>query len=153
MRNLFFEHSLESTDQLENLDQYNRFGNHPVVYVNYFEAFDYCKWLNDQLMNNKNIPKQLSCLINSNKWFITLPSEAEWEKAARGNDGRIYPWGNTLDKDRLNYRGTRIGRPSPVGCFEKGASPYLHRVFNTHHPIPNQPKGENMAKIYRIQRR
>jgi formylglycine-generating enzyme required for sulfatase activity len=115
---------LQSIGKLENLHQYNRFGNHPVVYVKWFEALDYCKWLNDQLMNNKNIPKQLSDLIKSKKWSIILPSEAEWEKAARGKNGRIYPWGDKFDKDRLNYDDTNIGRPSPVGCFEKGASLY-----------------------------
>jgi len=117
---------LEATSKKESEDwyQYNQYGNHPVVEVNWFEAMEYCSWLTGTLKEYRDLPQQIQDLLQSGKCHIILPSEAEWEKAARGEKGQIYPWGDDLDKKRLNYYENQIGRPSAVGCFAEGVSPY-----------------------------
>jgi len=97
--------------------------NHPVVGVTWYEALAYCAWLTEQLRAWEKTPEPLAGLLQEG-WRITLPSEAEWEKAARGTDDRIYPWGNEPDADRANYNESGIGSVSTVGCFPGGASPY-----------------------------
>jgi len=79
----------------------------PVVGITWYEAAAYCRWLSAQTGEN-----------------YCLPSEAEWEKAARGDDGRIYPWGNQApDKTQANCD-KAVRRTSPVGSYPAGASPY-----------------------------
>jgi formylglycine-generating enzyme required for sulfatase activity len=91
-------------------DCLNGVDNHPVVWVSWDEAVKYCEWLTDKLKDRG--------------WRICLPTEAQWEKAARGVEGRIYPWGDEIDPDKANYRDTGMGGTSPVGCFPKDTSPY-----------------------------
>jgi formylglycine-generating enzyme required for sulfatase activity len=99
--------------------------NHPVVSVNWYEAVSYCRWLNDRLRTWPSTPDLLSELLRSGVWSITLPSEAEWEKAARGtDDARIYPWGLFFSKNNANCAENFLHTTSPVGCFEMGLSPY-----------------------------
>jgi len=109
--------------------------NHPVVSVSWHEAMAYCRWLNEQL--RQLAPERLATidpLSETERRFwqglaggslgIGLPSEAEWEKGARGTEGRIYPWGDEADPNRANYGETGLDATSAVGCFPSGASPY-----------------------------
>lgn len=79
----------------------------PVVGVYWHEAVAYCRWLSAQIGQT-----------------FSLPTEAEWEKAARGPDGRIYPWGNTWESGRANSYEAGVGVTTPVGQYPAGASPY-----------------------------
>ena len=80
---------------------------HPVVNVSWHDAMTYCKWLAEA----------------TDKPY-TLPNEAEWEKAARGPDGRIYPWGDTFDTGKCNVGESDIEDTTPVDKYPQGASPY-----------------------------
>jgi formylglycine-generating enzyme required for sulfatase activity len=97
--------------------------NHPVRYVTWFEATRYCQWLTEQLRTlNKTLTPLAEKLAQG--WQVQLPSEAEWERAARGSKGRRYPWGDEdVASNRANYKETGIGTTSAVGCFPAGATP------------------------------
>ena len=101
--------------------------NHPVVHVTWNDALAYCEWLNEKLIEFAKEEKRHSALwqgLGNGNLHVTLPSEAEWEKTARGVDGRIYPWGDEFDPQKLNIDETSIGTTSVVGSFPLGASPY-----------------------------
>jgi formylglycine-generating enzyme required for sulfatase activity len=80
---------------------------HPVVYVSWHDAIAYCQWLAE---------------VTGKPY--RLPSEAEWEKGARGSEGLIYPWGNRWDARRCNSAEGGKGDTTPVGAYPQGASPY-----------------------------
>jgi len=83
--------------------------DHPVVLISWLDAIAYAQWV---------------AQVMGQPW--RLPTEAEWEKAARGSDGRIYPWGNTWEKARTNTSDGGPKTTTPVGTYvEKAdASPY-----------------------------
>jgi formylglycine-generating enzyme required for sulfatase activity len=104
--------------------RYSSLDNHPVVVVTWNDARAYCEWLTEQLWAWEGTPEPLASLLHDEGWQVRMPTEAEWEKAARGEDGRTYPWGKEADPNRANYNDTGIGTTSAVGCFPGGASPH-----------------------------
>ncbi len=118
--------------------------NHPVVWVTWHEARELTAWLTDRVQQAGWLPAN---------WAVRLPSEAEWEKAARGGERvpqvpqmralqtgleilgdavlvanhaprRVYPWGDEWVKDRANTSKSELSTTSPVGIFPEGVSPY-----------------------------
>ena len=89
--------------------------NQPVVGVCWYEVQAYAAWLT-------NMMRAADILLPGS--IVRLPSEAEWEKAARGTDSRRWPWGNRWDMQRANTLEGRVYFPSPVGAYPRGASPY-----------------------------
>ncbi len=88
--------------------------DHPVRYVSWINAMAYCQWLNGLL--NAELP---------DGFVLRLPAEVEWEKAARGADGREYPWGNEFDQNRCNSAESELRDTTPVGFYSpRGDSPY-----------------------------
>lgn len=83
--------------------------NHPVVRVSHQDAMAFCRWLS--MVERR---------------FYRLPTEEEWEKAARGSgDKRRYPWGDEWDPERCNTQEAGIGKTTPVDMYgKKGASPF-----------------------------
>jgi toxoflavin biosynthesis protein ToxD len=81
--------------------------NHPIDGIRWDEANYFCTWLADKSRSR-----------------VRLPTESEWERAARGGDAREYPWGDRYEPGRANLADLRIRKTTPVGSFPKGASPF-----------------------------
>jgi len=79
----------------------SQFDSYPVIYVDWYSAKTYCEWVDRR-----------------------LPTESEWEMAARGEDGRTYPWGNEPPNNNLLNYNSAVGDTVKVGTYPSGASPY-----------------------------
>ncbi|MFJ6612596.1 formylglycine-generating enzyme family protein [Streptomyces sp. NPDC091289] len=81
--------------------------DHPVIGIAWEEATAYCRWLGERLGLD-----------------VRLPTEDEWERAARGDDGREFPWGDEYRTGLANLVDLGVGTTTPVGSFPEGASPF-----------------------------
>ncbi|HSS50415.1 MAG TPA: SUMF1/EgtB/PvdO family nonheme iron enzyme [Thermoanaerobaculia bacterium] len=123
----------DSSYELQDRKALEGLANYPAVHVTWFEALAYCRWLGEKLKGEakerlaqggkRAKPREFWGGLASGRLVVTLPSEAEWEKAARGTDGRKYPWGEVFDPERANVVENGVREVSSVGCFPGGASP------------------------------
>ncbi|MBI4671919.1 MAG: SUMF1/EgtB/PvdO family nonheme iron enzyme [Chloroflexi bacterium] len=95
------EHLDKRSETREDYYDDPQFANYPVVRVSWNDAKTYCEWVHRRLL-----------------------TEAQWEKAARGTDSRIYPWGNLFDRKLLNSAESGFGDTTPVDQYPDGESPY-----------------------------
>lgn len=93
------------------------FEDHPRERVTWFDAVAFCRWLSWRLGCSYSLDAV-------DKWGVRLPTEYEWEKAARGQDRRPYPYGPVFDMTRSNTRESGFGQTTPVTKYTGSASPY-----------------------------
>ncbi|GAB4527906.1 MAG: hypothetical protein OHK0046_46180 [Anaerolineae bacterium] len=82
-------------------------GKNPVIDIYYFEALAFCRWISNKISH-----------------FVTLPSDAQWIRAARGNTIQKYPWGNAWNGTECNTKESGIRHTTAVDQYPTGASPF-----------------------------
>jgi formylglycine-generating enzyme required for sulfatase activity len=82
-------------------------GDHPRANISWYEAMAFCGWLSAQTGLN-----------------VSLPTEQQWQRAAQGDDDRLYPWGNRFEKSRCNSKESNLRTTTPVNRYTNGVSPY-----------------------------
>lgn len=102
--------TLDSPNQASSIPA-NAINNYPITNITWPEALAYARWLEAKLKASMTTPPELREFLVSGG-HVTLPTEAEWEKAARGEDGRIFPWGNQARNELANYGSDSV---LPVG--------------------------------------
>ncbi|MGO8673799.1 MAG: SUMF1/EgtB/PvdO family nonheme iron enzyme [Capsulimonadaceae bacterium] len=122
-------------------EPHSRYTNHPRDCVSWYDAMAFCRWLSLRLRTT-----------------VTLPTEQQWERAARGSDGRVYPYGDEFDASKGNTFETGLRQSSAVGAFPAGASPYgvMDMSGNVREwtlaEIESAPEGHESSAIRRVVR-
>ena len=121
-------HWFEGLDSIGNraYEQRFQFRNHPRENVTWYQAVAFCRWLT---VKAKSDPSLFPAEVHTDEWRVALPTEWQWEKAARGHDGRVYPWGNEYISSNANVDETvysegpnTLGQTSAVGLYPRGKS-------------------------------
>lgn len=94
-----------------------RISNHPCERVSWYDAMAFCRWLSYRIDNADR-------RAHVESWRVRLPTEWEWEKAARGQDSRSYPWGDSFNSTKCNTAESGHRQTTPVGLYNSGMSPY-----------------------------
>lgn len=108
---LFMDQNPDSHESQQTRDQ------KPVTNVSWAQALNYSTWLDNELRNSTGTPDQLAKFLSMGAQ-ISLPNEAQWEKAARGTDGRIFPWGNQSSNLFANFDNKSVMDVGAYACVE-----------------------------------
>ena len=115
-----FRAFVEATEYRASMESLAGEPDHPVTGVSWTDAIAYARWLEEQMKDSPTTPQQIAQLLGDG-WHLTLPTEVQWEKAARGTDARAYPWGAEPRADRANFQSSA---PRKVGSFDCPECPY-----------------------------
>jgi len=127
-----------------------KIANHPAENVSWYDAMAFCAWLTARPL--------LDQALKSQGYLFRLPTETEWEKAARGTDGRDYPCQGEFDASKGNTSETGLRQTSTVGIFLDGASPYSvmdmsgnvwEWCVTEYQPRKSMPISDNTARALR----
>ncbi|MDA0687369.1 MAG: SUMF1/EgtB/PvdO family nonheme iron enzyme [Proteobacteria bacterium] len=116
----------------------------PLTGITWPEAIAYTRWLDNKLRTSEDTPLPLRQFLD-NGGKVQLPSEAEWEKAARGTDGRVFPWRDAAPAELANFNGSEPREVTAVNCSECafGLSDMAGNVWEfTRSPLQDYPYSE-----------
>lgn len=119
--------------------------SHPAAFVSWTDALAYCRWLEAQMKASPSAPPRVAQALRDG-WRVTLPTEAQWEKAARGSDHRRFPWGEEPRRDRANFAAAATVPAGSIACPEcaNGLSDMAGNVWEwTRSPLQPYPYDES----------
>jgi formylglycine-generating enzyme required for sulfatase activity len=124
--------------------------DHPVAFVSWPDAIAYARWLEADLKSSASTPPHIAQALRDG-WRVSLPTEAQWEKAARGADRRRFPWGSEPRRDRANFSSAGTVPAGRIACPEcaHGLSDMAGNVWewtrSPYQPYPYDPADDRTA--------